>query len=312
MQTDGKFTLQATNKLVQSEFTKAIQNFKGLLEFETVINFSLIGSEAPPFLIPSEIDCCFLEVESSFVQCFSVVPFEDLIFLLTSLLLETPLIINSEHQGLLGATLLTLVGLMKPFKWPYPIVFSLHLDMSELVSSPTPIIVGLNKEQKSLGKLFEANSLRDDAIFLDIDKGVYRYSKEIILEENAGYLRAKAAPIEKKYKELFSSKKPRHQMAFSECESSPLVFEKPKKLSRGHFEHQMKEGKVILRFLFGVLMEIAQMSSGENPRLKEKGQVGPFEERPSGVSDRRRKEKEDCFISKFFKTQIFQLHQSAP
>lgn len=40
---------------------------------------------------------------------------------------------------------MTFQSLLKPFKWPHPLIVNLPHYLTELLESPVPIMVGINK-----------------------------------------------------------------------------------------------------------------------------------------------------------------------
>ena len=62
-------------------------------------------------------------------------------------------------------------SLLKPFKWPHPLIFTLTDELMNILDSPVPIWVGLNKEKDFVLKLnLEKKYEFCNFIFLDNNK----------------------------------------------------------------------------------------------------------------------------------------------
>lgn len=76
---------------------------------------------------------------------------------------------------------LTFYGLLKPFKWPHPIIFPLPESLFTLFESPVPIIFGLNQ---SLDYIKENNfdSMYKNIIFCSLDVNFLIIDKQLLYE----------------------------------------------------------------------------------------------------------------------------------
>ena len=185
----------------------------------------------------------------NFNLVFKCLPLGDLLFIISHLLLETPIIINSENQALLGATILTLLALMKPFKWPHPVIFSLPSEKSGLVDSPTISLIGLNFPKSFVEELFKKQSPREDAILIDLDLNEYTYEpsrlssyKKLKIKE-----RTEMQFVQGEYMKYFCADEPQHarrlvnherkKRSILECSSTYETDEKSTKVAQKIIRH---------------------------------------------------------------------------
>lgn len=82
----------------------------------------------------------------------------------------------------MGKNRQTLSGMLRPFYWVSPLIFSLPLDNLGILSAPVPILCGvmMDKDEFMLGPLQQQN-IGDDCIlvFLDESKQKFQYSSSI-------------------------------------------------------------------------------------------------------------------------------------
>jgi len=97
------------------------------------------------FQIPDFNRCFHLEVDWVSGLGLSNLTDETFAFIFSALLLENPIVFLSENLGLLTSTLMLFVNLINPFKWHYPVVSNLPQDLMQILESPVPIMVGINK-----------------------------------------------------------------------------------------------------------------------------------------------------------------------
>lgn len=87
---------------------------------------------------------CYEPFKHASTLLFSNTPLADFLFLLFVVLLEEKLIFISKKITLLTASVLVFSNLLKPFVWPYPIIFTLPYSLLTLLESPVSIMAGLN------------------------------------------------------------------------------------------------------------------------------------------------------------------------
>jgi hypothetical protein len=96
------------------------------------------------YTLPSMKNCSFAEAEFGFSRVLSQFAYEEFLFIYFSLLLEKTVVFVSEDMSSLSACISAFVCLMKPFKWPFPIIYSLPEDCLVMLGSPIPLLVGMN------------------------------------------------------------------------------------------------------------------------------------------------------------------------
>lgn len=206
---DGDFPLSQVVSLIGLiGLSEKIKNQK--IQFNSMANLHFES-----YQVPDKRRCLFIEAAWGSVQTFSHIPFDDLIFLWSQLLLEVPLIINSENQALLTCVIQTLISLLKPFKWPFSVFFSLHNKLLDYMDSPVPIIIGLNCEKVQLAKILETREPRNDAIYVDLDLNEYKWHSDSAEGYSNLTFGIRMEAIRQKYKNAFCNKEPNHLKAIS-------------------------------------------------------------------------------------------------
>ncbi|KRX08029.1 hypothetical protein PPERSA_06207 [Pseudocohnilembus persalinus] len=86
-------------------------------------------------------------IEAEWGNCLVLSNIEEEVFSLLYLyiLCENQVVFISQNEALLSSTLLLFHSLLKPFKWPHPVIFNLPHEFMHLLDSPIPILLGLNK-----------------------------------------------------------------------------------------------------------------------------------------------------------------------
>lgn len=121
------------------------------------------------FQIPQESHCFFLEAEWLSSCVFSNFKCEKFLFLFLALMLEKTLVFFSRNLALLTSTLMTFVCLLKPFKWPHPMIFNIPESLLEFLDSPVPILIGINKGKEYILEK-KLNESHKECIFINIDE----------------------------------------------------------------------------------------------------------------------------------------------
>jgi hypothetical protein len=93
--------------------------------------------------VPNYGDLKFCEAIYGIGTFLNDLAFEDFLFILVSILLERTIVFVCEDMSILSSFMMTFTSLIKPFQWPFPIIYSLPESSKELLGSPIPIIVGI-------------------------------------------------------------------------------------------------------------------------------------------------------------------------
>lgn len=80
---------------------------------------------------------------SELSSTFNSYNIELIIDVLLLLMLEIPIAIVSKNESLLQKFMLYFVYIIKPLKYPFPIIFNLPLNMSVVLESPFPSFLGI-------------------------------------------------------------------------------------------------------------------------------------------------------------------------
>lgn len=96
------------------------------------------------FFLPNAEEAFSVEsLWGSFIT-FSYLSFKDIKFLVSAVMLEKKLIIFSSNKTLLTAVLSTLLSIIKPFKYTYPVIFNLPEILLNLCDAPGAALIGIN------------------------------------------------------------------------------------------------------------------------------------------------------------------------
>lgn len=161
-----------------SDLTKILDfilNSQKNLDFHSIID--LRDSKIPfsyVYQIPDFNKSFYLEVEWVSGLGLSNLTDEIFAFLISSILLENSVVFVSENLGLLTSTMMTFLNLINPFKWHYPIVFNLPHDLMQILESPIPILVGINRNSYFINSLYQKYN---HIIFVSLDKDKKIYNK---------------------------------------------------------------------------------------------------------------------------------------
>lgn len=89
--------------------------------------------------VPENIEKYILSYSTDLLSTFSLDLVIDVLMLL---LLEIPITIISTSQELVSKFMFYFIYIMKPLKYPYPIIFNLTEKMKTLLESPFPTFIG--------------------------------------------------------------------------------------------------------------------------------------------------------------------------
>ncbi|EDR27801.1 hypothetical protein EDI_007770 [Entamoeba dispar SAW760] len=81
---------------------------------------------------------------------FRVIPLNNLLTLISAVLLERKVFIKSEHRCLVSNAISFLIEVIKPFTYEFPIISVLTNKLIDLMDSPTPLLVGCYKVPSEL------------------------------------------------------------------------------------------------------------------------------------------------------------------
>jgi hypothetical protein len=73
----------------------------------------------------------------------SALTLDEFLWLYTAFMTEHHIVFVGENQSLLTACVIALLAIVKPLRWPSPVVCLLPQSLTDLLSSPVPILVGL-------------------------------------------------------------------------------------------------------------------------------------------------------------------------
>ena len=158
-----------TNDL--NKILEMIMNVHKNITFDSILDIK--DSKFPfevMFQVPDFNRSFYLEVDWVSSYGLSNLKDESFAFILMALLLENPIVFVSENLGLLTSTLMTFLSLISPFKWHYPVVSNLPQDLMQILESPVPILVGINKKRNFVKDLAQKYN---HIIFVSLDNDVF-------------------------------------------------------------------------------------------------------------------------------------------
>lgn len=74
--------------------------------------------------IPTREDAILQEASWGLKDVLRFFSFDDFVFILLAILKEKSIVFVSTQLALISACIMTFVGIIKPFNWPYPLIHS--------------------------------------------------------------------------------------------------------------------------------------------------------------------------------------------
>lgn len=218
----GKIDIEILEKIdcqgmAEAELSAIIPLFERLDEISMYNNFEeQIRIEIPnvsiQYSIPSIKTCSFVEAEFGFSKVLSQFAYEEFLFILFAILSEHSVVFVSEDMSNLTACISTFISLIKPFKWPFPIIYSLPEDCLVMLGSPIPLLVGINLPADTVISDIlpeHENKSRADSstnIYVFVDHNLFFYDYEtldsLLIPQHDDF----SEKLEKIYKKSFNQK----------------------------------------------------------------------------------------------------------
>lgn len=232
---DSQFLLKFLEDEVRPTLTKLLQvrcpDFNETIHIENM--------HAPiNFTIPKMEDCYTLEAEGGFEIQFRSLAFQEFILLYQFLLLEKTIILISEDMAQLTASVTTLVSLLKPFSWTYPMIASLPRSLYELLNSPVPIIVGLNMSREYFhSKQYSKISSTNNMVFVFLKEEKIEFDSRLLNQFLPPDFMGIFKQIEVIYKQVFEKKNKEKDLKSERCipQNNNPIKEAAKKETFGSF-----------------------------------------------------------------------------
>jgi hypothetical protein len=179
--------------------------------FEKTINIEMLNSSIN-YTFPSLKNCPLVEAEFGFARVFSHFSFEEFLFILFSILLENTVVFVSEDFSNLSACISSFLSLIRPFKWSFPVIYSLPKDCLDMLGSPIPLLVGLNlpaeKVMRDILRSDDKKTRTDSSsnIYVFVDHNLFHYDFDAYDSTLIPYYDEFVERLEKIYKKSFSKK----------------------------------------------------------------------------------------------------------
>ena len=200
-------------KTVSTEFLTVCQTL--LLENAILVpnmNLSIkLPSLSVSYALPSLPNSYILEAQFGFWHFLSQLPFEEFIILLTAMLLEKTIVVVSENLHSLSSSIATLNTLVRPFRWSFPIIYSLPKECMLMLEAPVPVLIGLNISSHKFLKEVAPVHFKDikqnkDKIFLLLDDNLTLASKPLLNSLSIPYFSDFLIVLQVLYKKSFMTK----------------------------------------------------------------------------------------------------------
>ena len=161
--------------------------------------------------LPSLAKSSILEAEFGFRNFLSRLPFEDFVVIFLSILLEKTIVFVSEHAHSLSAAIATIKAIICPFRWSFPIIYSLPEECMLMLESPVPLLIGLNTSSHHfLSKIapnhFTDLKTNDHILFILLDENLLIAPKPLLNSLNMPYFDDFLIVLQVIYKKSFNPK----------------------------------------------------------------------------------------------------------
>ncbi|WVZ73407.1 hypothetical protein U9M48_021717 [Paspalum notatum var. saurae] len=143
----------------------------------------------------------FAEEESTALSTWAVASIcgclrlEHVMTLFAAALLEKQIVIVCSNLGMLSASILSIIPLIRPYQWQSLLIPVLPIDMMDFLDAPVPYIVGIqNKTSDVLNRL----------------------SNAVVIDANRNQIKSSSVPQLPQHRELLSSLRPYHSILVGE------------------------------------------------------------------------------------------------
>ena len=132
------------------------------------------------FKLPQRGHLPLLEVESFFKRIFSRLSFEDFLMIYAGTIHEKHILFISESVSQTTAAITSFLTLFKPFKWPLPVIFNVPEDLLQILSSPIPVMAGININSKRFLETVYSKYQSPNWIYVFLDENFVFANKNLI------------------------------------------------------------------------------------------------------------------------------------
>lgn len=160
------------------------------------------------YTIPDEKGLTLCEGQYGFSDVFNDICYEDWMFILSSILMERTIVFVSPDMRTLTCFLMTFSSQIKPFKWPYPIIYSLPENAQPMLQSPLPILVGLKQSMKYVAKNIqpEYGAPDNDTIYFFLEEKWILCDKDVVANTTVLNFGGYFYSLKTRFANLFSKK----------------------------------------------------------------------------------------------------------
>ena len=86
---------------------------------------------------------------------------------------EKNVVVVSESIEKTTFFLSSIISLIKPFEWAYPIIYNLPEDCLVMINSPVPVVIGLVMNSKDVMNKIIPSSVNQDNLFIFMDQKLF-------------------------------------------------------------------------------------------------------------------------------------------
>lgn len=155
------------------------------------------------YQIPDLNQSFFTEIDWVSAMALSNLNDSSFSFIFLALLLENHLVFFSENIGLLTSTMMLFLNLIQPFKWHYPIIYNVPQDLMQILESPFPIFVGINRNKQYTQTLIQKYP---NILFISLDRDIKIYNANLVRNQINDEIFQKLKVLFNKFSEKFENK----------------------------------------------------------------------------------------------------------
>ena len=137
---------------------------------------------AVDYKIPQDNYLPLLEAEHCFKRIFKKLSLEDFLLVYTAIIHEKHVLFISDHVSETTAALTSFLTLIKPFKWPLPIIYNTPEELLQMLSSPIPLLAGINTSPKHFIEEILPQYDSQTWVYVFVDQG-FVYTNDSLVKE---------------------------------------------------------------------------------------------------------------------------------
>ena len=137
---------------------------------------------AVDYKIPQDSYLPMLEAEHCFKRIFKKLSLEDFLLVYTAIIHEKHVLFISDYVSETTAALTSFLTLIKPFKWPLPIIYNTPEELLQMLGSPIPLLAGINTSPKKFIEEILPQYDSETWVYVFVDQG-FVYTNDSLVRE---------------------------------------------------------------------------------------------------------------------------------